>query len=145
MAEEIRLSELLLHWEDLRNKGEALSAKQLCDRFACPQFAAELQRRIDALELLDSRLRSADQATTATSPSQSEPQDFAPITPGRSSDRKRLTTGMVLADRYRIVSSIGRGGMGDVYRAEDLKLGSPVALKFVPAALARDPNYLALL
>ena len=44
---------------------------------------------------------------------------------------------------YRIVSLIGRGGMGEVYRAEDLKLGQPVALKFLPDDVARDADRLA--
>lgn len=49
--------------------------------------------------------------------------------------------GRVLA-HFRIVKSIGRGGMGEVYLAQDLKLGRQVALKLLPAAFQRDAGRL---
>ena len=81
------------------------------------------------------------------------PSSPVPIAPPSSSTSRTSTTfraesgrilpGTLLADRYRIVALIGRGGMGEVYRAEDLKLDEDVALKFLPEKLVQDGAALA--
>ena len=62
-----------------------------------------------------------------------------------SFDGARFTPGTVLEERYRIVAMAGRGAMGEVYRAEDLKLSQTVALKFLPESIAQDGAAMARL
>lgn len=57
----------------------------------------------------------------------------------------RFASGTLLAERYRIVAPLGAGGMGEVYRADDLKLGQVVALKFLPRRCCGDATWLARL
>lgn len=68
-----------------------------------------------------------------------------PVTSGlRTSglERHRFEPGSLVASRYRIISRLGKGGMGEVYRAEDIVLGQAVALKFLPESSAGNLNLL---
>jgi eukaryotic-like serine/threonine-protein kinase len=56
--------------------------------------------------------------------------------------RKFAMIGKTLG-RYRVGEQLGRGGMGEVYVAEDLNLNRKVALKFLPDAFAGDPEWMA--
>ena len=44
------------------------------------------------------------------------------------------------SSRYRILDSLGKGGMGEVFLADDTQLGRKVAIKFVTEALESDPT-----
>jgi hypothetical protein len=81
-------------------------------------------------------------------PSSSEDQTtaFRDGMPDRAAfETTRFTPGVVIGDRYRIVSLLGSGGIGEVYRADDMKLGQRVALKYIPPKIAGDPATFARL
>ncbi len=104
----------------------------------CPSCSAELPEEARYCSSCGTSISSVSQA----------PTEFVGRTAGRlyssdSIDPGQFVPGTVIAARYRIVGLLGRGGMGEIYRADDLKLGQPIALKFLPKSLAGDPARLA--
>ena len=115
----------------------------------CTHCGAEVRDDARFCDTCGSSLVVDDLAATVEAPVSSPPPPLSPTPSSASSSSSRSDSGSwsgvfppgsLFAGRYRIAGLLGRGGMGEVYRADDLQLDHPVAIKLLPPSLAQNPD-----
>ena len=120
MIDNPQVSELLLRWEELAESGQSVTAEELCRD--CPELVDELRTRIRALVAMAPALETSVRPAVIPPPMQA----ITPLVPG-----------------YEILSELGRGGMGVVYKARHLALNRLVALKIIRGQTYASPAEVA--
>src|SRR5438067_4321820 len=121
-------------WERVKGLFDAVLQQAPADRGS---FLARVCPEDDLRAQVEELIRNHEQAGSFLSKPILEPRkrDSAEIS-------DRFASGTIIASRFKIVRLVGKGGMGEVFEAEDLKLRRPIALKFLPEELSRHPQML---
>src|SRR5262245_62971077 len=132
-------------WEKLAQLHRAALEHEGSERWAFLEQACggdeELHREVMSLLAYEGKTASFMQSSTLEVATKQLARSEGD--PNKRQSMDRFLPGAVLAGRYRVVALLGKGGMGEVYRADALTLGQPVGWMFFAEAGAGKADFRA--